>query len=1527
MYTRYTKKLLHVLVSAVYVLCALPAHSATVAQTPLFLGQGNVPGNLALVPSVEWPTVVSVANIASSYDEAVESVGYFDSNKCYTYQYSATESDRHFYPVSVSADYTCPGDVWSGNFLNWAATQTIDPFRSALTGGYRVKDTTTETWLEKARHSGQGGTGIYPNRVLSGGSTIVNNATPFSTSSLTIQIQGRGNEMRIVLPSGHGFSNSTGGTTNLIFADGDFSTGWNNYSSGAVARSSTQDWDGSSFSLKKINNNDPQGGYRDIGSTQDYDNFIFEVWIYRPTVGTQSGQSDRLALSNSSASGYGIKIDSGTIAIERRNSGSASGMVSTSWTRPTDEWFRIVFESASGDKFKITAYNSSGTPLATVTSGSDTNYSNFSRIYVHGGHEYYVDAMKLWTSSGATLAYEPISTDEYDATVRVKVCDSNVGVETNCKQYGSNWKPEGLIQRYSDSIRYSIFGYLNDHNILRDGGVLRAEQKFVGPTQLVPGSGESANPNKEWDETTGIFEQDPDDALADATGTYYFGNSSEIVNSGVINYLNKFGQLNSNNFKSKDPVSELYYTALRYFKQQNNVSEYYTKTPTHDSSPSTATKRQWVDNFPVVTTANWNGSDPIQYACQKNVILGIGDVYTHRDKNLPSASSTSGTDEPTKPSLVASDTSVDVRIATQKIADLEGFSINTGASSWTGRNNSAYMVGLAYDANTKDIRPNSGDYVGDQTVQTYWVDVLENQTLEPIAENQYWLIAKYGGFQVREHPSCSDPSYTPTSTECDDQSLGDPYTRTAALPEWWWYTNTDMLDPNAGADIKRADNYYTAGEASKMVEGLTQAFSDIAESVRGSGTSLATSSPRLNDDSAIYTALLDTTYWSGDVIATSISSAAVVSGVDLWSAADILDAIPEANLDSRKIYTGTYAAKDSSTGITLNAGGVEFKWTTLSAEQKESLRQTPASGPLVIETIAQERLSFLRGSRLLEITESDISQPFRRRGSRLGDVVNSSPLYVEKRNYGYSQLSETPFSSSIASAYTAYRSSSTYLNKPNTILVGANDGMLHLLDASTDSNGGRELFSYVPAGGFNNLYELVYPDYDHRYFVDGPSQVKDAWFDPSDVPTGVSSGWKTVAATTLGAGGQGVSLVDISDPENMDGSSVLWEFRHEDMGYLIQTPEISAFPNGKFGVVVTSGFESSASDAHIWILNVADGSVIKDIVIPGAGGLGEAFVTDLDGNGIADRIYVGDTNGNLWRFDLDDSLPANWDAPSHLLSGTDPLPFFVAKDASDVRQPITAPLQGDYDDYGRIVIMFGTGSYFLTGDNEVDSSSQVQSLYGIHDEGAIVTGRSQLLQQEILNEQVVGDNLIRSTTNRVLESADKGWYMDLQWATSRSGPGPKGELVRSAPIIGLGLVLFQGYTPSDDPCSPGGTNLIMALDGATGGRLQFSPFDFNGDGLFDDQDNVTVTYVDDDGFTVTESVIGSGGVIGLSYGGISNIGEDSMVVANDGTTHILGTRQSYGGGGGGGDSAGENTDSQAVNSDIEEGRQGWREVR
>lgn len=57
---------------------------ADVSQTPLLLGGGNVPGNLALVPSVEHPTVISVANLGTYNNNSIYT-GYFDPGKCYSF--------------------------------------------------------------------------------------------------------------------------------------------------------------------------------------------------------------------------------------------------------------------------------------------------------------------------------------------------------------------------------------------------------------------------------------------------------------------------------------------------------------------------------------------------------------------------------------------------------------------------------------------------------------------------------------------------------------------------------------------------------------------------------------------------------------------------------------------------------------------------------------------------------------------------------------------------------------------------------------------------------------------------------------------------------------------------------------------------------------------------------------------------------------------------------------------------------------------------------------------------------------------------------------------------------------------------------------------------------------------------------------------------------------------------------------------------------------------------------------------------
>lgn len=1227
---------------------------AEIAQSPLVLGGGNVPGNLALVPSVEYPTILTMANLGNYSSSTVYS-GYFDPKKCYAYRYYANETDTqksHFYPVSVSSgNATCADNQWSGNHLNWAATQTIDPFRSALTGGYRVVDTASLTILEKARNTGQGSYN--------------------SSRNTTKSISGTSQTIRTRLNNG-----STGFGAKMQFTLGN---SWDTYSYEETITTTTTEKYCKEY---KKNGDCKTWGYREVAST---------------TTETRSG-------------------------------------------------------------------NKSVVPY-----------------------------------TGEELAQDKV----YEAYVRVKVCDSTVGVESNCRQYGNNWKPEGLIQQYSNEIRYSVFGYLNDSSSTRDGGVLRANQKYVGPTaRTVENPVAADNPNKEWDPATGVFYRNPDN-ITSSMGT-------TIADSGVINYINKFGQLTSENHKSIDPVSELYYTAIRYFRKIGNAPEYSSYAGLSNSD-----KIKFSDKLPVIQGEDWQ--DPILYSCQKNVILGIGDTNSHKDKNLPSAESTGTTNEPSKPSAITADTGVDVVSLTRKVQNLEnhdtpGIDLKVTGNSFTGNDNSAYIAGLAYYANTTDIRP-AGDHeiAGKQTISTHWVDVRENEDLKGKARNQYWLAAKYGGFNV--------PS-----------DYGNLYDRSERLPDAWW-TDGDTLSTN----YLRPRNFYVASDANKMVESLKEAFAKIALEVRSTTTSISTNSTRLDTGTAVFQALLDSRKWSGDLLAKSVNSSAVVSSTPSWSAAAKLDALTDTEIGTRKVFTSTPPTTDTTTGAQISTTGSAFTWSGLHSSQQTLLQ---GGTPAVDAETGEKRVNYLRGLRTYERSSNNPSNLFRERGSRLGDIANSDPQFTHKQNFGYAQLpTSAGFTSSVASAYTTFRSTSSYQARPPVVVVGANDGMLHVFDARLDSNGGKELFAYVPHGVMANLYQLTLPAYAHRYYVDGTPRIGDAY---------INGAWKTLVIGSTGAGGKSIFALDITNPSSMSSSSVLWEFTHPEIGYTLGRPSLVALPNGKFGVVVTSGYERFNTDgtrkgnAYVWVLDAANGSVLKRFDLPSTGDLGSPLTIDLNNDKVADRIYAADTQGNVWRLDLTGSNPSNWGAPSSLVSGSTVSPLFIAKDPSGNRQAITAPLNAAYTPEKNVILLFGTGSYYRTTDNEIPDNPQVNSFYGIMDGGALIDGRSTLEEQEILKE-VSNSNLRgRGLSNATLSDADQGWFIDLLWKSAHGGSGAEGERVVAQASLGGNRVTFSTLIPSDDPCAAGGSSWIMSVDLISGGRLPYSYFDYNGDGNLDENDYITL---------------------------------------------------------------------------------------
>jgi type IV pilus assembly protein PilY1 len=1065
---------------------------------------------------------------------------------------------------------------------------------------------------------------------------------------------------------------------------------------------------------------------------------------------------------------------------------------------------------------------------AAWSSGAITRIRNLgTRLWISGGIPYNGTAPDGLTAGSSTSGAVPYTGQNsyaaawgaqyakpnltYELFINVKVCDKQAMPEANCVSYGNGSKPEGLIQHYAPQLRYSVFGYYNhsgDATQQRDGGVMRARMKYVGPQQPVPGSQPIGNAHAEWDPATGVMlrNPDPDDAQATQSLAASAGWNVPVVDSGVMNYLNKFGYF-SKSYKSKDPVSELYYAALRYYRNLGNVTSYSSLA----NAGSSDTAAHWLDGFPAITSDSvWKKSpsstdasygSPILYACQRNFVLGIGDVNTHRDANLPSSTLRSAL-EPSVPPEVQADTEVNVAKATDMVGQLEGLnggslgSIYGDSNSGSCSSNSQecdtyYIAGLAYDAHTRDLRK---DLPGTQTVSTYWMDVLERQIYRH--KNQYWLASKYGGFDVPANFSPYATSNGPTTL--DDRS---------------WYNTADTMAIGAGslsyttdqggAD-KRPDNYFPGDRPDTMKSGLTQAFADIVSAANASAAAtLATASPNVAGSGNIsYAAEYNPKDWTGQLIATQLSYATdgTPSATALWDARDVLQTMVTAtDTSARKIVTCCTAA-----GAALPFTAAALSGSPLSPRTNyASFANVPGASP----QSAANFVAYLRGARS---QEQAAHGPYRTRNYLLGDIVDSRPAVVA--------APQSPYHDDRNPGYSAF--ASAYASRRPVVFVGANDGMLHAFDgSSTGTTAGRELFAYIPSfvygdaanAATSGLAALGNPAFSHHDYVDATPQV----FDVDLARTGGSAAgggnWHSLLIGGLGKGGRGYYAIDVTDPLSWTGESdvakkVLWEFTDPRMGYSYGAASVVKTRKYGWVAVLTSGYDNADGRGWFFFVNPANGTLLEAVSTP-AGSLAApldmaqltAYIPDY-GDFTADAIYAADMQGNVWRLDV--SGTGAYVSPTRIARLTD---------SNGTPQPVTTrPLVEADPVTGRRYVLVGTGR--LLGDSDINSS-QVQSFYAFVDGkagfGAFFGSGGPGASFPFTR----GDLKNNADLLAGLGSADNsplGWYFDL------AVPGGIAERINVQPTANNGIVAFAANKPSGNTCDPAGTGRVFAIAMATG---------------------------------------------------------------------------------------------------------------
>ena len=206
---------------------------------------------------------------------------------------------------------------------------------------------------------------------------------------------------------------------------------------------------------------------------------------------------------------------------------------------------------------------------------------------------------------------------------------------------------------------------------------------------------------------------------------------------------------------------------------------------------------------------------------------------------------------------------------------------------------------------------------------------------------------------------------------------------------------------------------------------------------------------------------------------------------------------------------------------------------------------------------------------------------------------------------------------------------------------------------------------------------------------------------------------------------------------------------------------------------------------------------------------GELSVLDTDYNGYTDRLYVGDTGGNIWRFDVGANTVASW--TGRRLFSANP----GSGGSSDVGRKIFYKPSVSFE-VGYKLVFFGTG------DREHPlNRAVVDRMYGVKDDDQTtlvvednVDNTYELVDVTTNDLQV--DTTTAAQISSILSSFNTlyGWYIKLNENS--------GEKVLAPALVFNKVAYYTTYSPDTvvvvDPCQPGnlGTGRLYAVDYKTG---------------------------------------------------------------------------------------------------------------
>jgi type IV pilus assembly protein PilY1 len=593
---------------------------------------------------------------------------------------------------------------------------------------------------------------------------------------------------------------------------------------------------------------------------------------------------------------------------------------------------------------------------------------------------------------------------------------------------------------------------------------------------------------------------------------------------------------------------------------------------------------------------------------------------------------------------------------------------------------------------------------------------------------------------------------------------------------------------------------------------------------------------------------------------------------------------------NRTIFTWSAPAAGGGSGI-------PFEWGNLTAAEQALLDSGDGTAWIPAPPFNYSRLNYLRGDRSNEQTPSSAWTyigTFRDRTSVLGDIIDSSPTWVGAPSYSFPNTWVDKYQGGDPLAENSGQTYGNYVSamqqRTDVVYVGANDGMLHAFRSGyfsapntyqPGSNDGHEMFAYVPGYSLETIQNATTsssnfsdPQYGHRFDVDATPGTGDIFYQGQ---------WHTWLIGGLGAGGNAIYALDITNPgmagasnftEANAASTVIGEwdtlFGNTNLtcandtgiacgmhlGNTYGVPQIRRFHNGSWGAVFSAGAKSAQGDAGIFVM------LVDPINGPGANGSNITFyyfstgvgtllapdaiysvaASDVDGDHITDYIYAGDSLGNIWRFDLTSTNPAQWgvlnaggvsiNAPAAQGGGGAPTPIFT----TPAGQPITTQVVGAVIANGsglpRMLVEFGTGKQTpMTNTTPGFYATGQQAIYGVWDWNFKAWNTHSATQYDSLPNGVTPAPSPLSGTGGLLQQFIGGPY-----AATVAGTGTDYRTLTTTPVCWadttgcnqygwyINLVSGNAYAPDPaDPISPAGSNPQYASVPIVYEQITFNP--------------------------------------------------------------------------------------------------------